>query len=391
MWLSEERISYLLRVYTDGTATQAEEHELYEWAAEVPDDAELRNQIAELVLRQKKDAFKEVNWDRIYERIRQNIHQSGSFRSRPKGQWLRVAAVLIVIALGVTSAYWFSANKVQEVPLVENRETPVDIKPGATRAILQGAHGTVALSGKDTSFVLAGNRVQINDSGLHIAKGKAVQYTLTVPRGGTYRVVLPDGTQAWLNADSRLEYPSVFTKDTREVSLTGEAYFEVKTDADHPFIVKLPSSTTGEGQGEVRVLGTAFNIQAYPEDKNVITTLIQGKVQVNSKDKQLVLSPGEQALLNREGQLALNPHADLEQVVAWKNGYFRFDKADIYTIMEQLARWYNVTVNYADHLPPHHFGAIISRNNNISGILNMLEATGEVHFKLKGKEIMVMP
>jgi ferric-dicitrate binding protein FerR (iron transport regulator) len=299
--------------------------------------------------------------------------------------------MLLLISLSVTSAYWFSAKEKDPGPVAESRAVQTDIEPGSTKAILRGAHGAVALSGKDTSFVLGGNRVQINDSGLHIAKGKAVQYTLTVPRGGSYRVVLPDGTQAWLNADSRLEYPSVFTKDVREVSLTGEAYFEVKTDAAHPFIVKLPSSATGEGQGEVRVLGTAFNIQAYPEDHKVITTLIDGKLQVNSKDKQLILSPGEQALLNRGGQLALNPHANVEQVIAWKNGYFRFDKADIYTIMEQLARWYNIEVSYAGNLPLRHFGAIISRNNNISGILNMLEATGEVHFHLEGKQITVMP
>ena len=154
-------------------------------------------------------------------------------------------------------------------------------------------------------------------------------------------------------------------------------------DVTHPFIVHTEKQ-------RITVLGTAFNIHAYP-DESESTTLINGKVRVNSAGNTLLLQPGQQALLDSGGQLRLDPDADLEEVAAWKNGYFQFNKADIRQIMQQLSRWYNVDVEYASSLPSSSFGAIISRTNSISKILAVLEATGEVHFKVEGRHIYVMP
>lgn len=393
MLLSEERISYLLRSYTSGTATEAEENELYEWAAEVSDDTEFRNHIAQLILQHKEGEFEEIDWERIYEQIRKKKHIQGNSHLLVTRQWFRAAAIFLILSLGTVSVYWLSTKKKQIPPIVEIKRAchQNDVKPGGTKAILQAADSSVVLSGNDTSFILAGNQVQIKKGDLRITKAKVVTYTLIVPLGGTYQLVLADGTKVWLNADSRLVYPSVFTDRTREVALTGEAYFEVKKDAIHPFIVKLPSSPSENSRREIKVLGTAFNIEAYPEDRNVITTLVNGTVEVNSKSRQLILHPGQQALLDETGKLNLKPHADVAQVVAWKNGYFQFDNDDIHTIMKQLARWYNIKVNYSRCFPSHRFGAIISRNNKISEILNMLQATGEVRFKIEDQKITVMP
>lgn len=393
MHLSEERIYYLLKSYTEGVATEAEEKELYDWAAATPDDQQIKDHVLHLV-HQDKETFDGVDWDSLYDRIKKNMHRKGNFRSLKRRRRLRAAAAFLILIIGGGSGYLFMAKEHQPPVLADNTTKAAhynnDIKPGGTRAVLQTANSSVTLTGADTVFTLAGNRVQINDGGVLVSKTKAVQYQLIVPRGGTYHTVLSDGTKVWLNADSKLSFPSTFRGSRREVVLIGEAYFEVSQDAVHPFIVKLPSAAEKDVR-EIKVLGTAFNVATYGADGNVTTTLINGKVQVKNDAKQMILLPGQQAIMSQQGTIDLNTDVDVEQVVAWKNGYFRFDKADIHTIMDQLARWYDIKVSYSGDLQPKHFGAIISRDNNISGILKMLEATGEVHFKIEGNEVTVMP
>lgn len=382
---SGKRIYYLLKSYTDGTSTEAEEKELYEWAAGTPDSKEVKNHIKELIHGHEKDKFPEVDWERIYQQIWQNTHKGGTIHVVRKRYWLRAAAVILILILAGGGIYLSSVKKKQPVSVAENTTKPYknDIKPGGMKAILKAGNSSVTLSKTDTNFTLAGNKVYINNGDVRIAKAKPVQYTLIIPHGGTYSLVLADGTKVWLNAESKLIYPSVFTGNTREVMLEGEAYFEVKTDAVHPFIVNSKNQ-------RIEVLGTEFNVHAYPDENNIVTTLITGKVRINSSNKQLVLQSGQQAQLNKTGQLYLNPDVDIAQAIAWKKGYFRFDKADIYTIMKQLARWYDIKVSYSDNLPKRYFGAIMNRSNNISQILNMLEATGDVHFEVEGKEVRVM-
>lgn len=398
MQLSRERIYYLLKSYTDGTATKAEENELFEWVTTAAGEEEaLKHHIKQLIRQHERAAFPEVDWRRIYRKIWKNAGIGHRFYPRRKRLWVRMAAAVLILILGTGAVYLLLPWKGEKQTSETAGEIPAafknDIKPGGTKAILKAGNSSVTLTSTDTSFSLAGNQVNIRNGDVRIAKANPVKYTLVVPRGGTYRLVLADGTKVWLNADSKLIYPSLFTGPTREVYLEGEAYFEVKLDAIHPFIVKLPSSSIpgGKKRSMIRVLGTAFNVQAYPDEKNAITTLVKGKIAVSSPDKKLVLTPGQQVQMDHAGEFNLNLHADVHQAVAWKNGYFRFDRKDIHSIMKQLARWYDIKVNYSESLPTHYFGAIISRDNNISGILRMLEATGDVHFKIEGKEVTVMP
>ncbi len=310
----------------------------------------------------------------------------------PKGRrygmvrWYQVAAAAILILLaGVGMRYLFSQVEEEPVAMVKHATNRYknDVKPGGTKAILKAGHAQVVLNKKDTSFVLAGNTVDIQEGDVKVTRGKPVQYTLITPRGGEYSLVLADGTRVWLNADSKLIYPSVFNGNTREVQLTGEAYFDVKTDARHPFIVHT-------GRQDIRVLGTAFNIQAYPDEHKSVTTLVKGKVEVHTAGQQAVLKPGQQALLDGEGTLGMNPDADVKQAVAWKEGYFRFDFTDIHEIMRQLSRWYDVEVSYEKGVGHKEFLAFINRDNNISEVLEMLEGTGEIRFKIEGKKVTVM-
>lgn len=384
--MSEERIYYLLRAYTDGSATDLEERELFQWIATTNDDVILKEHIQYLVETQADEKFANVDWEELYEAISQ---QAGKDKPRARVRffrWYQISAAAAVLVFFIVTGIYLLSNKSQQ-PTIEpvakvSQRFNSDIKPGGMKAILMAGNRQVILNRDDTSFTLAGSRVQIKDGGLKIVNAKPVQITLTTPRGGEFEIGLSDGTTVWLNADSKLVYPAVFTDNTRKVTLTGEAYFDVKTDAAHPFIVQSDNQ-------QISVLGTQFNVKAYPDDQDIVTTLIIGSVQVKTKDGQMGLRPGQQALINKVGELRLNKSADIKQVVAWKNGYFRFEKADIHEIMKQLARWYNITVVYETKLPAGYFGAIISKDNNISRILELLEATGNVRFQVEGNEVRV--
>lgn len=380
----EERLYYLLKVYTDHTATEAEEKELFEWAMMAEDDHVLKNHIFQLLGTKNEISFTEVDWERIFQSVIKKIK-----REKPairKWVWYKVAAAVAVLLMA-SGGLFLIMNKEKKGDLIKHRLASEsmfknDVKPGGTKAILQAGNQQVRLNANDTSFTLGGNHVQIQNGALTVGNIAPVQYVLTTPLGGTYSVMLSDGTKVWLNAGSELRYPSLFQGGTRTVSLSGEAYFEVATDVNHPFIVK----TSGQ---DIKVLGTEFNVEAYTDDAEIITSLIKGKVQVEAGGKNLVLDPGQQSLWNKQDRLDINPDADIAQAVAWKNGYFRFDKADIQSIMTQLARWYSIRVVYEPGLKNQYFGAIMNRNNNISQILDMLSATGEIHFKVEGNVVMV--
>ncbi|TAN13268.1 MAG: FecR family protein [Chitinophagaceae bacterium] len=380
----EERLYYLLKVYTDHTATEAEEKELFEWAMMAEDDHVLKNHIFQLLGTKNEISFTEVDWERMFQSVIKKIK-----REKPairKWVWYKVAAAVAVLLMA-SGGLFLITNKEKKGDLIKHRLASEsmfknDVKPGGTKAILQAGNQQVRLNANDTSFTLGGNHVQIQNGALTVGNIAPVQYVLTTPLGGTYSVMLSDGTKVWLNAGSELRYPSLFQGGTRTVSLSGEAYFEVATDVNHPFIVK----TSGQ---DIKVLGTEFNVEAYTDDAEIITSLIKGKVQVEAGGKNLVLDPGQQSLWNKQDRLDINPDADIAQAVAWKNGYFRFDKADIQSIMTQLARWYNIRVVYEPGLKNQYFGAIMNRNNNISQILDMLSATGEIHFKVEGNVVMV--
>jgi ferric-dicitrate binding protein FerR (iron transport regulator) len=383
--MTEKRVYDLLRAYTSGTASDEEEMELCQWMASGVDSGVLRKYVRQLVEEQAGEKFTGVDWEEIYRRVLERTRDD-TRRSAIHRRWTIMAAAAALVLL-IGSWIFLATNRKQDwggataekVSAYQN-----DIKPGGTRAILQAGNVRIALNATDTSFMLAGNAIRIHGGNIRIGDVKPVLYTLTTPPGGVYSMVLDDGTKIQLNADSRLEYPSVFDDSIRQVTLTGEAYFDVYTDPSRPFIVRTDRQ-------EVRVLGTAFDVDAYPDGGEVTTTLVEGKVMINSPHSRLVLRPGQQTQLNSEGTLILHKEADIDEAIAWKNGYFWFDKADIHKIMRQLERWYDVRVRYSPDLKPHYFGAVIGRGNNISQILHMLEATGSVHFKVEGRMVTVLP
>ncbi|WP_438940080.1 FecR family protein, partial [Chitinophaga hostae] len=207
---------------------------------------------------------------------------------------------------------------------------------------------------------------------------------LTTPRGGQFRVILPDGSRVWLNAASSIRFPTTFIGKERRVELSGEAYFEVEEDNNMPFIVGL------NGEGQVLVLGTHFNINAYNDEGLQKTTLLEGAVLVTAGGHRQMLRPGEQAQVqpaNASAGITVR-QTDVEEVLAWKNGYFQFNQADLRAVMRQLARWYDVEISYEGSVPESKFWGDISREANITDVLKVLEKSG-VHFRLEGKKIIV--
>jgi ferric-dicitrate binding protein FerR (iron transport regulator) len=197
---------------------------------------------------------------------------------------------------------------------------------------------------------------------------------------------LADGSKVWLNAASSLRYPTSFTGKERTVELQGEGYFEIAHDATKPFRVQVNGTT-------VEVLGTHFNINAYNDEPQLKTTLLEGKVKIENGGVVRFLKPGQQAVVEGEGKLALVNDADVEEAVAWKNGKFIFNGNDIHSVMRQLSRWYTITVQYNGQISDDEFVGIIPipRSENISAILSLLQKTRTVSFQVNGRNVTVNP
>ncbi|SMD17217.1 FecR family protein [Pedobacter nyackensis] len=298
--------------------------------------------------------------------------------------WPRIASVAAILLVLSAGLYFYNTRYIS---IKDKISLAQDIPPGKNTAILTLANGkTINLSDAKRGVVVKEGKLVYNDgtgveSPGNDKQASSLEMTAHTPRGGMYNVTLPDGTIVMLNAESSLKFPSVFVGKNRVVELQGEAYFEVTKDKVHPFVVK------SEGQ-TIEVLGTHFNVNSYQTNRFVKTTLLEGSVKVKGSNNEVVLIPGQQAKLGA-GQLNVQ-QVDPEDAVSWKNGYFRFNDERIQSVMQQIARWYNIEVVYKDNPTEEGFTGTISRSSNISDVLSMLERTKTVHFDIEGRRVMVM-
>ncbi|HEY6900894.1 MAG TPA: FecR domain-containing protein, partial [Puia sp.] len=195
-----------------------------------------------------------------------------------------------------------------------------------------------------------------------------------------HKLVLSDGTQVWLNAQTTLTYPVSFTGKERVVKLTGEAYFEVAHDGTKPFKV------VSNGQ-EVQVLGTSFDIKAYADEPVVQTTLLTGSVKLSASNNYVLLKPGQQAVLENNKDFSVN-EVEPSESIAWKNGYFLFKNEGIESVMRTIARWYNVDVSYEGDVKKRRLGGTVSRYQNLDDLLKTIELTKSVKFKIEGRKVI---
>ncbi len=304
--------------------------------------------------------------------------------------WLRVAVAAAVLLFFLTSLYFVLNTAGHSSNAVVYK---TDIKPGNNKAILTLANGkTIVLTGSKNGQLANDGNAVINKAGdgelvynaNDTANVNAVAYnTMTTPRSGQYHLVLADGTNVWLNAESSITYPTVFSGNERRVKITGEAYFEVAHNAVKPFRVVTSGQT-------VEVLGTHFNVNAYANEPLIKTTLLEGSVKVTQNANTAILVPGQQAQANHTSEdIKVIENADMDEAIAWKNGLFQFNKASIESIMRQASRWYNVDVSYNDNKKPvKTFTGNISRNSNLSQLLKILSYTGS-RFEINGNRIIV--
>ena len=332
--------------------------------------------------------------------------------------WRRIAvAAAILVLLGAGTYLWLMRtpeNMTAKTGTTTNEQQ--DVLPGGNKAVLILADGSTIIldsakngqlvqQGKTTIIKSGDGKLVYDAKALTIDHSPLTYNTLATPRGGQYQLVLPDGSKVWLNAASSIRYPTVFTGPERKVEIKGEAYFEVAHDKTKPFTVHF--SAAGR-EGAVQVLGTHFNVNAYSDEDAMKTTLLEGSVKVvkqsaignrqSAKDKELavVLKPGEQAVMAGNSRLTIddsrftiNHSPNLDQVMSWKNGQFYFSNSDIETIMRQIARWYDVDVEYKIR-PEDRYTVSLSRNVPVSKLLKYLELSGGVKFKIEGKKIVVM-
>lgn len=396
-----EDIIRLIEKYQAGTITADEKLILDDWYNSFDDSkAELITHI---------NITEQLLGDRIKNRLLETVHHVDRLpviRHRRIWQVTAAASILLLFSIGI---YFILPSKSPKQLIVKTTSPPKklknDIPPGSNKAVLTLADGsTIVLDSASNGIISTqGNiKVQKLNNGLlaYSINGKQVTENdeaffnvISTPRGGQYQVTLSDGTKVWLNAASSIRFPVTFSSAERRVEISGEAYFEVAHLSSSvnkkavPFIVKIKSPL--ESDWQIKVLGTHFNVNAYEEESEIRTTLLEGKVKVIKDNSGALLLPGQQAQINK-GSLTVSDDADLEEVLAWKEGLFIMKKAGIGNIMRQIARWYDVEIVYQGSIPSGRISGDIPRNMNLSKVLEVMELSG-VHFRIEGKKVIVKP
>jgi len=401
MFEHEFRISELIARHMQGSLSAKEQAELDMWLNSSADRRKFFNEFQdEEVLNEKIKTFYAIDKAELWDMTREKIKTSGAdYKIGTKKQlWYKItaaAAIIMVLSLGL----YFYKNKPDHSLKSSISLTKQDIAPGTSSATLTLANGKkIILSdaangelAKEADIVIsktADGRVvyKVNSA----SQTQTGQFnTLSTAKGETYKMQLPDGTSIWLNAATTIKYPASFSAmKFRKIELEGEAYFEVAKDKTKPFIVSTRPGSNGAGQ-EIKVLGTHFNISAYADERSYITTLLEGSIKITNSGtaESKILKPGEQAVLNQQIQVS---NANTEAAMAWKNDVFYFADEPIQDVMRILSRWYNVDVVYKQPIPKIGFWGQISRNKKLSEVLEVLEVTNGVHFKIEGRRVIVM-
>lgn len=405
--MNQNKLIELLGLFVDDGISREDYDLLFDYIRANPEDEELNIAIDTVFKNSKK--FNPLNGD-DKELLFQSIIRNKHFVSEIQNEletiptfaprlWYQLGIAAGILLLIATSLFFYTnrtpVNKLA-LKLVEPKKA-VAILPGDDKAILTLSDGTEIILEHAKNGILAnqaGVSIQKTSDGKLLysfsnsantvtpkTKENIIYNKIETPIGGKYQVNLPDGSKVWLNSSSSLRFSALFNGDTREVELSGEAYFDVSKNKSKPFRVITKDQI-------VEVLGTQFNINSYSDEGPIKTTLIEGSVKIIYKDKVVLLSPGQQ--FQPKELVTAVVEADTEEVVAWKDGYFVFKNEDIKSIMRKLSRWYNVEVSYSGNIPEVGFGGNISRSKDISEVLDVLQLTNAIHFKVEGRRITVM-
>ncbi len=401
--MNEAKLRRLLHEYFNNTINQTDCIELLEYLKNA-DPSKIENSISEELLKLEEGPnllpvrTQEI-WKQITKDSRYNLATTYSTNDNLSSVrfyrkiWFKVAATLLItFSIGLIISKWPFSQAIINKNYVQHEKKDV-ILPGSVKAILKIGNGQVLVLNQTSNGVI----VKYKDTRVLKTRNGQIIYsinsrnqpfvpisynTLTTPKGGEYQVVLADGTKVWLNAASSITYPTSFRTKERRIKLIGEAYFEVAKDAQKPFYVNTEN-------GVIRVLGTHFNVSAYPDDEITSTTLLQGSVLITKHQSSSLLKPGQQANISLQSDNIQVTKANISEVMAWKNGYFIFDEDNIASIMKKVARWYDVDVQYSGSVDYQKFGGTFHRSKAITELLRYLEKLGNIHFSIVGRRITV--
>lgn len=386
MSYSETHIAHLLLKQVSGELTPEETLVLQEWRALSVENAQLYDELTQPAgLQSRLREFEEAS--------AQAARVQAPAVKTPKllrYHWWRYAAAFLIL-LG--SALFmnikrksdsFTVSKPVEIAAAGYKAT-LTLADGTVISLDSSSGGTIAQQGNSSVVKMPDGTIRYDKKGA--ANAALMMNTMSTPKGGQYKLILPDGTKVWLNAASSVTYPAAFAADSRNIAMTGEVYLEVAQEQGKPFMVDI------NGEGVVEVLGTAFNINAYKDNGNVKTTLVNGKLRVGNAYRRqpapdaVVLLPGQQAVQETQSLRVMNG-VDLAQVLAWKNGIFDFNGANFRIFMREVERWYDVDVKYEGTIPDIRFKGKMDRAIKLSGVIRFLNDYG-VHTQLEGRTLII--
>ncbi|MBO9153697.1 FecR family protein [Chitinophaga sp. GCM10012297] len=384
---ASQRQDYLFQRYLQDTITGEEYAELWELLRRREEPGVLSGRLQQL-WEAAHDAPPLLSDDQWAEKF----HQAKNKRSAPLYRRLlpRVAAAVLILG---AAGYLVLRPKPAPAPALTAAQEHIikDFPPGGNKAVLtladgselvldSAANGRLSTQGNISIVKLDSGRLAYQPTGA--SPGEVVYNTLSTPKGGQFQLLLPDGSRAWLNAGSSIRFPNIFAGGERKVDITGEVYFEVEKDAQKPFIVQA-------GGTRIDVLGTSFNVQAYA-GAPMTATLLTGRVKVSRNGASVTLRPYQQALAANDGDLRLVNHADLEEVMAWKNGLFWLNGTDMASLAKQLSLWYDVEIIIKGNIS-QRFTGTIPRNVNVSKVFEVLQETGSLQYTFENGRIIVTP
>jgi transmembrane sensor len=407
--MQDQRIRYLLGQYISGSLTETEQKELSSILYSAEHEPFVQQELLRLLEESGESKSQgerpsqgqaengPVDRHPILDRVL-SIDKTNKPKESPlvaffrPSSWRWAAAAAVLLTAGGLGYHAFHTGHEQKPLAAHPSPVKNDIAPGSNRALLTLANGTQVvltsaqnglLSQQGNTKVIKLNNGQLAyDAGSPSPEGKTIYNTVSTPRGGEYQVILPDGTKVWLNAASSLRFPTAFSDKDRTVLLTGEAYFEVAPGKDKPFIVQA-------GETRTTVLGTHFDVMAYADEKAIRTTLLEGAVKMEKDQTGSLLEPGDQGAFEPGSDKLTTKKVNVDATVAWKDGYYYFDRTKMEDVMRQISRWYDVDIVYQGAVPQDEIVGKIPRTAYVSEVLHVMELIG-IRFQIEGRKIVVL-
>lgn len=379
------KIANLIAKRLEGKLTAEEEQFLEGWKYEREENLVLFHKLSqnpEKQFFQRETKLEKVDKDVVWNKIQTEVYKKRVVRI--KNQMLKIAAVLLVV---VGTGFFFSTQHPNE-----NQKKVVVIPPGKNQAVLVLADGEKYQLSEKVNLQ-QGNVLISNDSEELVYQDakdnkseKQLAYnTIVIPKGGEYKLTLMDGTKIWLNSNSKLRYPAKFGNGERKVQLEGEAFFQVAKDSTHPFVVDVNTV-------KIKVLGTSFNVNSYDQEDQIVTTLVEGKVELKDEfwGNCQQLLPNDQLCFNKLNGNISKRKVDTRLYTAWKDGRFVFENESLEDIMTRLSRWYDIEVFFLENSVKNlKYSGDLARYENINTILNMIEITERVKFTINERSVMI--